>query len=709
MSRSIDIWGIETNNLKGINVSLAKNAVNLIVGPSGSGKSSLAYGTVAQIGQHEYAAMFADDIAEPTYKVSGYSNKIVSVPIRQSNHNNNARSTIGTYFGINRNIALVYAAHLGLRETFFTLNKEGNLCEECHGLGYVSKLDSNRLIDYEIPLSKNPVKCWNRYKDFYSQIIQEFCSERGIDASKSFRELPERDRREFLYGESEGKFTIRYKKTGSYSRRTTKFFGIMTGKPMMVGFAPSQQYYSDETCGCCNGKRFAPFFDDYKVAGLSIGEFMTLPFDTLIRSVEQLRNDSDSPGTTFALKSIHAFIVKSIELNLGYLSFNRSIPTLSGGELQRLRMVQLFNAQLSDMLVVLDEPLAGLSADERDSVFSNIVNLATKHTIVVVDHSEKFIDCAKNIIALGEGGGRNGGRLIDANAFLERQRKRYDFEVTQPSRSVHLVSNNHVYCFGGIDISFGEGALNLISGASGVGKSTLLREYLPQHFNRYLYISQKPLSGNKYSHVATLLNVFTQITELFSTKYKKDKGFFTNQIGCDGACPACSGAGYLEYGTDASKTRIECGECSGTGFHPRLSKYMLDGKTMQDIWRMTIDECIEFFHDKEKRISKTLNDASNLMLGHLVLGQLSESLSGGENLRIKLLKFPGATSRYIGVDEPFKGLGNEEIFHVVKYLDGLRVKGKTIIVVDHTDSAEKYFGVHIALKNVDGILVGNEI
>lgn len=617
MTSSIDIWGIETNNLKHVDVSLVKHAINLIVGPSGSGKSSLAYETVAQIGQHEYASMFADDVTEPTYKVDGYANMVASVPIRQTNFNNNVRSTIGTYFGISRSVALVYATRLGLPETFFTLNKEGNLCEECHGLGYVQVLDPNRVIDYDVPLSKNPIRCWNRYKDFYVQIIQQFCADRGLDANKTVRELSERDKHEFLHGESSEKYSIRYKKTGSYSRRTTKYYGIMTGKPMIVGFAPTDQFYSDVTCECCHGKRYAPFFDEYKVAGLSIGEFMTRPFDDLIMHVEQLRSDDGSSGTAFALKSIHAFLSKAIELNLGYLNLNRSIPSLSGGELQRLRMVQLFNAQLSDMLVVLDEPLAGLSADERDSVYENIVSLASRHTIVVVDHSARFIDCAQSIVALGEGGGKNGGRIIDAAAFFERQRKSLGFPVTLPTRFIHLESRNRVYGFEGIDVTVGEGALNLVSGSSGVGKSTLLREYFPQHFERYQYVSQKPLVGKKNSHVATLLNVFVRITELYAAKFKRDKRFFTNQPGCDGACPVCAGAGYLEYGSDVRKTRVECGECNGTGFHPRLAKYALDGKTMPDVWRMTIDEAAEFFHDKDGRIFEVLDGASSLMLVHL--------------------------------------------------------------------------------------------
>jgi excinuclease UvrABC ATPase subunit len=363
-------------------------------------------------------------------------------------------------------------------------------------------------------------------------MIQKFCNERKIESSKTLRELSDSDRREFLYGESANKFSIRYKKAGAHSRRTMKFYGVMTGEPMMVGFDPSKKLYSDVACESCHGERFALFFDDYKVEGLSIGEFMALPFGELVKHVEQIRDDGGSSGVAFAIKGIiHAFLSKAVELNSGHLNLNRSIPTLSGGELQRLRMVQLFNAQLSDMLVVLDEPLAGLSGEERDSVFENIVGLASRHTIVVVNHSEMFVDRAQNIIALGEGGGRNGGKLIDADAFLDRQRRSLDVAAGQPNRMVHLTSRNHAYNFTGIDVSIGEGSLNLLSGTSGVGKSTLLREYLPQHFDRYLRIDQKPLAGNKYSHAATLLGIFVRTTGPFAAKHEKDRNSSPTSLG----------------------------------------------------------------------------------------------------------------------------------------------------------------------------------
>lgn len=189
MTDDIIIKGIETNNLKKIDVVIKKHVINLIIGPSGSGKSSLAYDTIAQIGLHEYMSMFNDDIGEITYKVTEYNNMTATVPIRQNNYNSNVRSTIGTYFGLNSKLAIAYASMLDMSESFFLLNREENTCEYCHGIGYVEELDITKIIDYNKPLNKNPFKCWQRYGDFYIKIIERYCEEKGIDASKTFDQL----------------------------------------------------------------------------------------------------------------------------------------------------------------------------------------------------------------------------------------------------------------------------------------------------------------------------------------------------------------------------------------------------------------------------------------------------------------------------------------------------------------------------------------
>ncbi len=707
MSDNIVIEGIETNNLKNIDVQIVKKGINLIIGPSGSGKSSLAYDTIAQIGQHEFMAMFADEVGEPSYKVRAFSNMVAAVPIKQTNHNNNMRSTIGTYFGLNRSIGLIYAVLLGLSEDFFVLNKESNLCENCHGLGYVSQLDYNKIVDFNIPLKNVPFRCWNRYKDFYAQMIVNFCVDHKIDSDKTFRELTDKEKKVLLYGESSEKYSVKYKKTNAFSRRTSKFYGVLTGTPMLPNCGIGKSYYSEFECECCHGRKYGKQFDEYEVQGLSIGEFMTTDFASLQTIIENISKELSDDRLAFTIKTLKAFIDKATELNLGHLCLHRSIPTLSGGELQRLRMVQVFVTQLSDLVIVLDEPLAGLSGEEKKSIFKNVTSLAKKHTIVIVDHGDTFYKVADNIIALGEKGGNAGGKLIDVDNFLEKQRSIAKFTPVSVKTQTNVELNSSIYKYRGVKVSFANNCMNLITGYSGVGKSTLLREYLPQYFESYLYINQKPLLGNKNSCVATVLDISNKICELFSKKHKKDKKFFSSLTGNDGMCPVCTGAGYIEYGDNYHQsTRIECRECEGTGFNKILKKYKIKGSSIFEVWKMTLDEAIDFFEETNKSISKICATASEIMLGHLCIGQATSTLSGGENIRIKIMKASKSTARVIGVDEPFKGLSNVEIDVVARYLNGIREKDRTLIVIDHTTDVDSYFSQWIKLENNGDILTG---
>jgi excinuclease UvrABC ATPase subunit len=371
-------------------------------------------------------------------------------------------------------------------------------------------------------------------------------------------------------------------------------------------------------------------------------------------------------------------------------------------------MVQVFTTQLSDLIIVLDEPLAGLSGEEKKSIFENVVSLTKKHTVVLVDHGETFYNVADQIIALGEKGGSAGGKLIDVEAFLKKQSGIKKSEPPKPSTQTMIELHSSIYKYKGVKVSFADNCMNLITGYSGVGKSTLLREYLPQYFESYLYINQKPLLGNKNSCVATVLDISNKISELYAKKHKKDKKFFSNLTGNDGMCPVCAGAGYIEYGDDYHQsTKIECRECEGTGFNKLLKKYKIKGASIFDVWKMTLDEAVDFFADTDKNISKTCAVASEIMLGHLHIGQPTSTLSGGENIRIKIMKASKSTAKVIGVDEPFKGLSNIEIDAVARYLDRIREKDRTLIVIDHTSGVEDYFSQWIQMENKKEILTGN--
>lgn len=689
MDDDIQVKEIETNNLKGINIRIKKNSLNLLIGPSGSGKSSLAYDTIAQIGLHEYQSMFADEIYDANYKVSDYKNIPVTVPIKQTNNNCNVRSTIGTYFGINSRISTLFAFMTGKTEDFFVLNKEENTCKRCHGLGYIESLDPDKIIDYRKTISENPFRCWQRYGDFYTKILTKYCQEMGIDTQKTFDELSKTEREALLNGEGSITYQISYKHGKSRSTRSTKYYGILTGKAMRKNFSPANRFFSKLECPECKGAKYSSEHNKYKINGFSIGELMTSSFAIINSEIKEIIATSNDKRIDQLLCPVNKFIEKAIELNLGHLSLNRSIPSLSGGELQRLRLVQVFCTQLEGLMIILDEPLAGLSGIEKEMVYKNVMNLLPKHTLLIVDHSRKFIDVASRIIALGPGSGVNGGTIIDTNKYLDSQRIKYPKQTKREALYEKAELRGKVYHYNGAKIEFATKGMTLYVGQSGVGKTTLLKEYLPRLCKEYVYINQKPIMGNQNSSVATLLDIASPIFKLYANKYKKEKDFFSNSSGKVGACPNCGGAGYNTYGT----LELKCAECAGTGFNPKSRKYKLGNASLFDIWKMTVDEAIVFFESIDGKIYKQLVVAHDIALGHLILGQPTSSLSGGEGIRIKMIDLIHSNADVVGVDEPFRGLNPAEVYQVAMYLKSINDRGKSIIVVDHTENISDYFDV----------------
>jgi excinuclease UvrABC ATPase subunit len=699
----ISIKGIETNNLKGIDIRIAKNDINLIIGPSGSGKSSLAYDTVAQIGNHELGCMF-DSINEPEYKVASYENMIVTIPLKQQNYNNNVRSTIGTYFSLNSCLGKIFSSVLGLPYDLFVLNKSDNACPMCYGLGYSKKLDNQKIIDYNKTIIEVPIRCWNRSKDFYRKILELFCQDEKIDINARFKDLTDSQKKKLLYGESENKYKIKYKITNHYSTRTTKYYGPMTGIPMLKNFSPNSDFFSERNCDFCGGEKFDNAHRNYKICNYSIGEILLMPFERITDWAAEVKRKYDSSGIDFSLNQIKAFAEKATELNLGHLFMNRNIPSLSGGEFQRLRLIQVFVSQLNDLLIVLDEPLAGLSPDEKRIVYKNIKKLVKKHTLLIVDHHKEFLNDAKIIIALGKGGGINGGNRIDVNEYLLKQDKDYKITPLSIEEYIDVKIRNEVYCYKGVDLKIAKNRMNIVTGASGIGKTTLLKEYFPQVFDKYLYVNQKPINGKMHTVVATNLNIYNKIIELYSKKFNKEKSFFSNMKNSKGACPKCFGTGIITYGKESqSQIRTTCKDCKGTGFGAKLSKYKIDNYSILDIWDMTIDEAVLFFKNN-KQIHQVLERAQQVLLGHIKIGEKTHNLSGGENIRIKLIKAINSNSEVFGIDEPFRGLNNEEIFMVSELLNSIIQSGKTVIVADHEEGSFKYFSKRIILQNKKDIL-----
>lgn len=706
MAENIIFKGIRTNNLQGFDLEIMKNELNLIIGPSGSGKSSLAYETIAQIGLHELSSLTDSVDKEPTFKIDSYENVIVPVPIKQVNKNSNARSTIGTYFNFSQCVINIFASSLEMPYSFFILNKSENFCPYCNGLGYTHAYDENKIINFSIPIQDNPFRCWKKDDNFYKAILSKFCDENKIDKTKTFLELNEEDKKKLLWAETEEKFQVRYKYSrGSSTTRKTNFFGVMTGKAMLRDFEMPEKFCSLKTCTVCNGEKYNIEKRKFKVCNLSIGEVFLLPFNKFSSWLSEVEKKNET--ASFSIKSLSEFIIKANQMYLGHLFLNRSIPSLSGGELQRLRLSKLFTTQLKNLMIILDEPLAGLSGSERKIVYENILNLKEKNTLLIIDHHAIFYKSAKNIIALGEGSGINGGNLIDSKNYIESLEILDEVQKIPLGENITVQIKKNIYSYSGCKISLGKNSLNIITGASGLGKSTVLREYMPLFFENYEYINQKPLIGNKTSCVATAINIYMSVISMYAKKFNKSKSFFSHNCDNEGRCVCCNGSGFLFYGSNEfEKIAIECKECDGTGFNKNLNKFKINGKSIIDLWKMSLDELFDFFKDENKIIEK-IKKARQLLLSHLILGQKTSTLSGGENTRIKLLNKVLDNTQVIGIDEPFKGLNKKEINKVSNFLVEFVKTGKTVIVVDHEEESFKYFSKVIELKNENGILVGN--
>lgn len=706
MAENIIFRNVRTNNLKGFDLEILKNEINLVIGSSGSGKSSLVYETIAQIGLHELSSLTDSDDKEPTFKADSYENIIVPVPIKQLNKNSNTRSTIGTYFNFSQCVINIFASNLDMPYSFFILNKSENFCQNCNGLGYIHAYDENKIVDFSVPIQDNPFRCWKKNDNFYKAILSKFCDDNGIDKTKSFLELNEIDRKKILWAETEEKIQVRYKyPRGGSTTKKTKFFGVMTEKPMMKDFEMSEKFCSLKTCPVCNGEKYNNEKRKYKVCGLSIGEVFRLPFSKFSAWLSEASKKSKT--ATFSIKTLSEFISKANQMYLGHLFLNRNIPSLSGGELQRLKLSKLFTTQLKNLLIILDEPLAGLSGSERKIVYENILKLKESNTLLIIDHHDLFYKSAKNLIALGEGSGINGGNLINSGKYIESLKALDEVQKIPLGENISVQVKKDIYSYSGCKISIGKNSLNLITGASGLGKSTVLREYMPLFFEDYEYINQKPLIGNKTSCVATAINIYMPIISMYAKKFDKPKTFFSHNSDNEGRCMCCGGSGFLFYGSsEYEKIALDCKECDGTGFNKNLYKFKINGKSIIDLWKMSLDELFDFFKNESKIIEK-MEKARQLLLSHLILGQKTSTLSGGENTRIKLLNKIVDNTQVIGIDEPFKGLNKKEINKVAKFLVEFVKSGKTIIVVDHEEESFQYFSKVIELKNENGILTGN--
>lgn len=679
--------GISTNNLKNISVEFSDHELIYIGGVSGSGKTSLAFDTIAAISENEYGSLVNDNKISVKYKIEDYGDVLVAASLKQLNFNSNPRSIILTYFGLSNHLSNILSHCTLMTSDCFSHNGSCR-CRRCNGIGYVDIIDEILIVDSERTLKEGPFKCWNTsYSDFFSQLLHNFCKDKGIDENKRFYELSKEEQELLLRSKGEKRYKIDFIAGGRKRTKTTEYIGPVLGmeldKKDMFGL--NQERYTKQCiCPDCKGSRLDDLVNRKKVIDDYDVRFMlTQGMDDVAKVIEKIKIQARSSSVKLSCNFILKFIKACCKLNVSYLNFSRGINTLSGGELQRLRMVQLLLGKLKNLLIVLDEPTGSLDPDEAESLVIIIKELKKNNTIIVVDHNNSLREAADRVFFLGPKSGVNGGLLIPETDYIKTQTLTRVNNVIKKTKMICVPLKSEYVNYSNKLIIF-ENSLNGICGQSGIGKSTILKDILPYQLDGYKYITQKPIKANSISTVATYIEIIDDVKKYFAKKSKKDKEYFS--LSQKGACPKCAGKGRFVIGNFYDeKLYADCEVCNGTGYSAQTLSYKVNGMNIYDFLSQNIDQIIENEINVSKKFNQSMQLLRKLGLGHLSLNQKINTLSGGENQRIKLsLSLREGRAKIFGLDEPSKGLGRKEVFDLVSVLYENIVKDKkTFIVAEH--------------------------
>lgn len=682
--------GVTTNNLQSIDFSMDQNSITLIKGCNGSGKSSLAVDTVFKISDDELAQITNKPSSPSNYSLRDYEGILPAVCFRQENFNTNPRSTIGTYFHQAQFLLDIFSRGCQLPRESLSFNNPDSYCERCRGVGSVLRPSVLDAVDFSIPLDHRPFRPWNG-KDslFLNGLMLAFCQAKGISTSLTISKLPQHLQHALLYETSEQKIEFAYRSAGVLRKRKCPFVGIvpflekvLSNGSVSIGLS---QFFAPEICPSCKGGRLSSQFEGYKVFGRTLTELLCMEFSFLSPFVKEKITRCSDDSIRGKLKSMLPFLEAALRLQLGHLCYNRSIPSLSGGELQRLCMAKASISHFNGFLYVFDEPTSTLHPAEWESVVSTVKTLKDHgNTILVVDHSSRIESVADQIVCLGPGAGNSGGRLIDhyASSYCDLTLKfRDQFIPAKSYISISCARANNVTI---TNEQFPGGSLVGICGVSGSGKTSFAERILRHSLPKCSFIGQDPIRGNSYSIVATFLDVLKDIESFWASSTRTKASSFNFFKAGRGQCSACSGTGRISERNAHFVTDILCPVCHGARYSKSALRTKLNGMSIFEFLNQPIDEVLKLVPITAKFFPK-LSFASALGLGYLHLFQKTDTLSGGEAQRLKLAA--KATERRtlasVVLDEPFRGVDALNADCLLSFLINEAKKGVSVFLVEH--------------------------
>ncbi|MFC8851030.1 MULTISPECIES: ATP-binding cassette domain-containing protein [unclassified Micromonospora] len=691
----IEVRGARENNLASVSVDIPKRRLTVFTGVSGSGKSSLVFGTIAAESQRmineTYSAFlqsFMPSLSRPD--VDSLRNLSAAIVVDQERMGANTRSTVGTATDAYAMLRIVFSRlgqpHVGSAGAF-SFNLAEGMCPTCEGLGRVSDLDVNQLVDVERSLNDGAITVPNFTVD--SWYWQTIVGSGLFDPDVKLQDFTPQQWQDFLHKPATkmkiGAQTLTYEGLVVKVRRLYLSKDKEPTQPHIKAFVERAVTFT--TCGGCDGTRLNRAALSARIAGRNIAECSAMQISDLAAFVRGI----DDPSVAPLVGNLRELLDSLVEIGLGYLSLDRESGTLSGGEAQRVKMVRHLGSSLTDVTYVFDEPTVGLHPHDIARMNGLLLRLRDKgNTVLVVEHKPETIAIADHVVDLGPGAGPDGGRICYTGdvAGLRRadcltgrhldHRARLRERVRTPTG--HLpVRGADLHNLRDVDVDVPLGVLTVVTGVAGSGKSSLIHGSLPRR-EGVVVVDQSAIRGSRRSNPATYTGLLDPVRAAFARANKVKPALFS--ANSEGACPNCKGIGvvYTDLAMMAGVASV-CEECEGRRFTPQVLAYTLRGKNISEVLGMSVTEARNFFPSGPAR--SVLDHLADVGLGYLGLGQPLTTLSGGERQRLKLAIHMGEKAHTYVLDEPTTGLHLADVDKLLALLDRLVDAGNTVVVIEH--------------------------
>ncbi len=698
--KNIIIKGAKTHNLKDIDIEFFRNKINVLVGVSGSGKSTIAYDIIAAEGQRQFLesiSTFAARLLRRTGKanVDSIRNLSPTIAIDQKKLRGSPRSTVGTSTEIYTYLRLLFSrfgSEKNLSAGNFSFNSPKGACEKCKGLGIEYTIDSESIINFEKSLNEGACQI-NIFKpdSRYFNIIK---ASGKLDLNKPIKDYSRKELNFLLYSpkivlsNKDQGFVQSFSHEGVITRligRATDLRGVSKNKENK-----EKKYWRESPCKDCGGGRLNKKALSSTINQKNIGDFSNMQLDIFIREVKKIN--------IIEVEELKDRIIETtknlINVDLGYLSLNRSLDTLSGGESQRLKLARELGSDLIEMIYVLDEPTAGLHPKDRDNLIKILHQLKkVNNTVIIVEHDDLVMEVADHIIEIGPGAGTKGGEITFKGGFNELKSSssitgKYIDRKSKLKNDIRIpknyltIKNAKMHNLKGIDVKIPLGIFCSVTGVSGSGKSSLIIDELTNQFSdkKIILINQSSLTGMARGNIATYTGVFSEIRNIFAKKNNVSSGLFSSNS--KGACPDCNGLGFNKIDMHfMGDVKVKCETCRGKKYQKEILKYKYKDKNIYDVLEMTVNVASNFF--EQDSIVKKLKMLIDVGLGYVTLGQTHDTFSGGESQRLKLASKLHKKGEIFVLDEPTSGLHFADIEKLLKLLNKIVDNGNTVIVIEH--------------------------